>query len=504
MRDHVISMILVTLTTSIAAIYFESLRHWFVLPVMFCGFLTGADAVGWVRGKLDTFDPRGIIGIFGTHFFFLSPIIFIAVNLRPVYGQVPRDWPFWIGLMGSINAVSLLFYKGFEFVGQSGVSKIKRTWVPVRGRTEAILAAGIAAAIFAQLLVFYKFRGFGGIAEAQFGGDATVFTGIGIPRILGNAAPLLCFFGIILFYRERVRRNKSLFFTLAVVTVLSVVQFAISGLYSSRGPVVTAMVWILILTHYFWRPIGVKTIAALFIPLFLLNWVYTFYKDLGPEVVEYLQRGATLSDLEKKTGRSFAGVLIGDLSRVDVQAYMLYRLYTHPDAYKLKMGATYLADITPIIPYWVWPAKPANSGKVLAGTELLWGKNFYKAHISYRRSNRAYGLAGEMMLNFGPYGVPVVYSLWGFIVGRVRRLQRNLDPKDLRWLIMPYIVWLLPNMLAWDFDNYLAHTLIRAAIPIAVVYLMIGKLLNVCKSSTNLDKPRTSAIGLYPSSPTSY
>ena len=48
----------------------DSVLHWFLLPVWGCGILIGADAVAWFRGQLDTFDIKGLIGVFGFHFFF--------------------------------------------------------------------------------------------------------------------------------------------------------------------------------------------------------------------------------------------------------------------------------------------------------------------------------------------------------------------------------------------------------------------------------------------------
>ena len=40
--------------------------HWFVLPVSLCGFLIGPDAVRWMRGKYDLYDPKGLLGVFGS------------------------------------------------------------------------------------------------------------------------------------------------------------------------------------------------------------------------------------------------------------------------------------------------------------------------------------------------------------------------------------------------------------------------------------------------------
>ena len=475
MTNYILSSIGNIAFIGIVALLSNQILHWFLLPIVICGIILGADAITWIRGQIDTFDVKGIIGLFGLHFFFFSPIIFIAADLKPVYSDVPQDWRYWFGLMGIINVLAISMYKLFEHIGQLGRKTFKRKWRLSTGRTEFVLSCSIAAAVLAQIYILIRFGGLAGIAQAQFSGSAAVFAGAGIPRMMSYAAPLLCIFGFLLFMQKTGKKRKSLMVGLILLTGFSFFQFIASGIYSSRGLVVTSIIWALILFHYFWRPISAKLLIVIFIPLLALNWLYAFYKDLGPEVLEYLQKDAAMERLETKTGRSFAGLLIGDLSRVDVQAYMLYRLVSSPETYDLKYGRTYLADFTPIIPYWIWRNKPANSGKVLAGTELLWGKKFYKKGVSFRRSNRAYGLAGEMMLNFGPYAVPFAYAVWGFLVGRFRRYVRHVPSGDLRFFWLPYFTWFIPNMLIWDLDNWLAHSMNRAVFPIFVVWLMAGK-----------------------------
>lgn len=58
-------------------LYFEIVSaaeyHWFVIPVSLCGILIGCDAADWIRGRLDIFDPVGIIGLLGVLFFFCTP-----------------------------------------------------------------------------------------------------------------------------------------------------------------------------------------------------------------------------------------------------------------------------------------------------------------------------------------------------------------------------------------------------------------------------------------------
>ena len=75
--------------------------HWFVIPVFACGVVICHDAVDWIRGKLDPFDPVGLLGIFGVHFFFVAPLLHVLWDwwlverdirpddLRPGWGQWP-------------------------------------------------------------------------------------------------------------------------------------------------------------------------------------------------------------------------------------------------------------------------------------------------------------------------------------------------------------------------------------------------------------------------------
>src|SRR5438552_1320042 len=49
--------------------------HWFVIPVFACGLIMYHDAVNWLRGMLDPFDPVGLLGVFGVHFFFFAPLL---------------------------------------------------------------------------------------------------------------------------------------------------------------------------------------------------------------------------------------------------------------------------------------------------------------------------------------------------------------------------------------------------------------------------------------------
>jgi hypothetical protein len=73
-----IGCVLVTLATLLFVLFVPATRHWFVIPVTFAGILVSVDAVDWVRKRCDVFDPQAMIGLLGTHFFFLAPLLHVT------------------------------------------------------------------------------------------------------------------------------------------------------------------------------------------------------------------------------------------------------------------------------------------------------------------------------------------------------------------------------------------------------------------------------------------
>jgi hypothetical protein len=68
-------------------------------------------------------------------------------------------------------------------------------------------------------------------------------------------------------------------------------------------------------------------------------YLYGFYKALGRDVVTVYEQG-TLSELGEKLDRTFEGLVLGDLGRSDVQAFLLYRLSMPGGDYTYAWGRT--------------------------------------------------------------------------------------------------------------------------------------------------------------------
>ena len=94
---------------------------WFLLPVWCCGVLIGTDAVDWIRGRVSLFDPIGILGLLGVHFFFLAPLLHVAWGFWMVDAVPSPGWHYWLAGMALVNLLGLLAYRlGRRFAARAG------------------------------------------------------------------------------------------------------------------------------------------------------------------------------------------------------------------------------------------------------------------------------------------------------------------------------------------------------------------------------------------------
>jgi hypothetical protein len=170
-------------------------------------------------------------------------------------------------------------------------------------------------------------------------------------------------------------------------------------------------------------------------------------------------------ELETKTGRTTEALLLGDLARSDVQAFELYRLTAGRDEYEYGWGRTYLGAIAIVIPERLWPDRPLT--KVVEGTNLLYGANSFR----YRAlsASNVYGIAGEMMLNFGPAGVPLAFVILAFVVRSADRALRQWPPSDARWLLAPLLANLCFVILVGDLDNVIFFSIKHLLTPASLL-----------------------------------
>lgn len=450
--------------------------HWFVIPVFICGLLIGPDAIRWLKGEYDLFDPKGAVGVLGYHLFFLAPLLFILWDVDMLYVVNPPDWRPWVGYLSILNVVSLILYHKFQGIGfRERNLKVRTGWSINAERALPLFLVFCGIALFAQVIFFSQSGGINGLinrlAMVRDTGRNPA-TGLGLLQAAGNSLLI-----IVLIYLTLVRKKsgikRSSFFTIIVLLfIFSITQFFVGG-WETRTATVWSVVWFAGILHHFWRPISRSMVAIALVALLIFMYGYGFYKGTmslgGIDALERLASGrVSLSELESKTNRNFQFLIITDLSRVDVQAYQLYKLLNSVD-YDLRWGKTYVSAVTSMVPGWIWREKPLDSEKIVAGTDLMLGRGVYSPGNRFRNSSWVYGPAGEAMLNFGVFLIPIPFAVIGYLMGRYRRAIINWQPTDARQFLAPFVTILFLMAMSHDLVNIVALFFYKGSFTILLV-----------------------------------
>ncbi len=445
----------------------EAFTHWFLLPLFACGAVIGVDMIDWVRGRLNVFDPVGVLGLLGYHFFFLAPLLHIRWDYWMSQVSPPPDWRDWLGWMAILNLFGLLVYRLTRdlFTMAAPGHPLRRTmWRIHPGRFFPLIAAALVVSGAFQIGAYASFGGVLGYITAFEAGDGA-FEGMGWIFVISEKFPILALIAYAVHARRRGATLSSLQ-TAALLLGYLVLTFLFGGLRGSRSNTLWSLFWAAGVIHFWLRPLAKQLVYSGVVFLGLFMYLYGFYKSAGSEaVLAAIQDSSQLESLEHRTKRGTETLILGDLARADVQAFLLYRMFNSD--YELAFGRTYVGGAAILIPASVWLDRPVDKGQ--EGTRAQYGMDSYR--VGGHRSSRVYGLAGEFMLNFGPALVPLVFTALGFVVGRTRRVMQRIDPLDARWLLLPFFVNLCFVVLGMDSDNIVFFTVKNGLLPLTVVYL---------------------------------
>jgi hypothetical protein len=453
--------------------------HWFVIPVFLGGVLIGIDAVDWFRGRLDVFDPIGVLGLLGVHFFFLAPFLHILWGTWMPYVIPPDDWRPWLGGMAILNLLGII---GYRFIVRRPVKPDEKStnraiWAVNDITLPPILLAALLCTAGLQLVVYARFGGIGGYV-GEFEKGSTGFSGMGWVFMISESFPILAMMGFAVIAQKR-PVLKSWVAIIIVLAIFFLAKMLFGGLRGSRANTIFGLMWGLGIIHYWIRPIPRKVVYVGIVFLVAFMYLYGFYKSGGPQAVSSLNSLQDLHQREEKTGRTLTGSLLGDLGRSDVQAFMLYRLLREDSDYTYAWGRTYYAATAIVIPKSIWPDRPVSKWK--EGTDLLFGAGSYipgkwvDSHV--------YGLAGEAMLNFGPLVVPFSFIFLGILVRRVRRWISTGERSDLRYLFLPFLTVFCIIFLISDLENDIFYLVKEGLVPFAVFFLGSKRLIMGTRSS---------------------
>jgi hypothetical protein len=460
----VISLYLCTWVIILALVASSEFWHWFILPVWACGVVIGFDAIDWVRGRIPVFDPVGIIGLLGFHFFFLAPLLHVYWDYWMRFVTPPDEWRFWLGWMAVLNFLGLLVY---HFVRSRWKPKAIRTvWRVDNRRFFPLLFLFLLFTGALQLWVYAQYGGilgYIGAYEARF--ELSAFVGMGWIFSFSESFPILFLFGYVYFAR-RSGKLQSWQAIITFLTVFFILRLLFGGLRGSRSNTIWALFWAVGVIYFWIRPFS-RRLILLSIPLLVgLMYIGGLYKGVGLSLAQDLRSISAIRQLGDETGRTLESTLLTDLGRSDVQALLLSRIIDQTTNYELAFGRTYIGAISILVPRSLWPNRPP--GKVKEGTEILYGKGMYEYG---RTSSRVYGLAGETILNFGFWLVPVAFIILGAVVSYVRGIMGQLDRSDVRLLLLPLLIIFCFVVLVLDSDNILFFIVKNGLVPFLFVFL---------------------------------
>ena len=444
----------------------EKFLHWFVFPVIFCGTIIGTDALKWFGRQVDLFDPVGIIGVYGFYFFFLTPLLHTYYDYWMPFTGInhPPDWRDWVGFMAVLNLLGLFGYKIITRTPyRINISK-RKVWIIDDRIFWPLLLLALSITFGLQIAIYAQFGGLAGYIAAFEEGIGS-FRGWGIWFTISESFHVLLFIGLIVLGKRK-RLLSKWFAIVVLLCVFFLLKLLFGGLRGSRSEIIFTMAWAVGTVHFALRSISRRLFYAGMMTALIFMYLYGFYKGVGSEIIHIFTSEVSLFDLEQRTGRDIKLLLLGDLGRADVQAFLLYRIIEVKD-YEYAWGRTYLGTAALLIPRQIWPDRPPT--KVKEGTEAQYGMGSYVPDLF--QSSKVYGIAGETMLNFGPWAVPLAFLLWGFVVKYVRSYVYSLNIDDARRLIAMWLVIFCWSVLISDTDNLLFFVIKRVTIPLLILWM---------------------------------
>lgn len=458
----------------IALMIENQLRHWFVIPVMLCAVLIIRDLMAWIEGRRDLFDPIGIFAVIGLNFFVIAPVLHVMTGYYMRTPFSPEDWRAPIGFMAWLNAFGLLLLRlglrtTFSEPGASSAQQFRWTFPEQMDvRWHFGLALFITALV--QVAVYAAYGGIGGYMgafdEQIVAAGGGPFAGMGWIFMISESFPILAMMVYALWQRQT-GKVPSWLVLAVVLLVYLLLKLLFGGLRGSRSNTIWGLFWAVGIIHLWIRPVSRSIAVAGLVFVIGFMYAYGFYKAVGTEAVHVFTDEQVRRDVEADSGRAIDTVLLGDLARTDVQAFIAYTQVRHPTEYQYAWGRTYLGAFAVLIPAGLWPNRPPT--KVREGSLILYRDWHPEQGPTRLQSSRIYGLSGEGMLNFGPGAVPVLFLLYGAMLGALSRLMHGLAADDVRRLFVPMLVLMAIIGFISDLDNVVFFVIKNGAVPILVL-----------------------------------
>ena len=428
----------------------------FVVPVVMASPLIFVDLFRWGRGIYDTFDPAGLFAIIGTYHFIVAPLIHASTGYWARW--LPEvDWLSSLALLCWLNLLGLILYR-LSFSASrfnSGYTSPRPALTPSACRGAAL---GLAVATVVHFLSILHLGGISGYIRAIETRQEGSLDGFGSVFAVSESAPFLA--SIVYVARRQgkdIRGQELLIFFLA----LSMLSLVFGGARGSRNTFLWPLVFAAVLVHRYLRTIPRQFVVIGIAFLVGFSYVYGFYKSTGTEILSAVQEAGNREQLEASTARTAESLLVDDLARIGIQAWLVGRYLDKDVDFDPVFGETYIGAATLPLAGRLIDA-PART-KLEVGSEIRYGPRAAEVGL---RSTRVYGAAGEALLNFGLLGIPMAYFLLGPSVQFLRRAGSRGGPV-LAPLATVSVIYLFLN----DSDNLVFFLVKFGLFPAVVLWL---------------------------------
>jgi len=479
LANYLISAIGCSVICIVFAIFESRCQHWCLFPIFICGVLAGADIVAWLRGEIDTFDPKALIALYLFHNCFVAPQMHLFFDIYTDKRFIVYDWGDCLGYMAFFNVAGIISYKIIHRMFFKITKEVRSHWEIESGKFLSIWSFVLGISFIASLVIRIFFgirRGEGG--ETEYAAGAAGYLGqLSWLRMLGDPFVTLLAMGIIYWISSKhIERQRSLFMVGCLMLSVTIFQFIMVGTRGSRSLILVGILVVTMLVHFRLRPFAVKYILLGMCVVAVFLYLYDFRKKIGERGWEAFYSAEARKSLEyEKGGGGFKGTLLGDLARADLQAYMLHNLRKDSFEYRYRLGQTYLLSALTFVPRGIWRSKPSNV-KRIAGSEI----QGFTVGSSRRGSSRQYGLAGEAMLNFGYLAIVPAFMCLGGALGWFRKKLATMTPYDARIFLMPIFILAFQSMIISDSGNWTFGLVRKAFLPFILISMSSAKTMLYC------------------------
>lgn len=431
--------------------------------------------VKWLQGKMDTFDPLGMLGIFGIVFFLISPAFQIAHDFWPFIPSLSQSTT-WVNIWAAMNLGGIIIY--LCVVQSRGAQPRQVTlWEFDRHRLKIVVALALAFCFAMQVYVYMQFGGISGFIAAftqrqqlDLGmSDHDPLQGFGVPTVLAESFKYV-FAMAVIYWAKGKPFAKKWWFLASIMLVFFVVFMIFGGLRGSRSNTVFSLIFAAGMYHYWIRPLKIRTVilGILFIAVFLN--VYYWYKIAGTNGLQALVNPEFRQSYVTARQDAELYILSRDLGRMDIQTLAMREYNRQKLPY--FFGATYATSIFTVIPTALLPVKP--NYVLEAKSNIIFGRGRYVAGDP-RETTIVLGLIGEAFVNFSYLGILAAFGLLGWGVRMIRKLIYGLAATDVRRLLLPALC-LLPLQILITDSGVVVMLIVRSLlIPLIVVLLSVKR-----------------------------